>query len=139
MKIKLSCLIFSVFFCGCDYSYQKEIGESYFLRAINSPVTMSIGFGNSKINEGLIDQTIFEVHWNDDFILAKRHPSKGINLADIDRNQVDCYVIKKVNFRDKKASEYVEGPLRKEDYSKRILELGLDEDDMSSLTFNDLK
>ncbi|MCH7408064.1 hypothetical protein MM239_01545 [Belliella sp. DSM 111904] len=61
---------------------------------------MSIGFGKSELNEGLIDQTVFEVNWNDEFILSKRHPSKGINFTNFDRNQVNYYMIKKVDFGD---------------------------------------
>ncbi|MFD2036343.1 hypothetical protein ACFSKL_16180 [Belliella marina] len=139
MKTNISYFILCVLLLGCDYSYQKQIGESYFLRAVNSPVTMSIGFGSSEINEGLINQTVFEVHWNEEYILAKRHPSKGVNVGDIDRDQVDYYVIKKVDFGKERASEYVVGPITINDYSKRILELGLNEKDMSSLTFKDLK
>ncbi|MCH7414372.1 hypothetical protein MM213_12810 [Belliella sp. R4-6] len=139
MKIKLFYIILSLLLLSCDYFYQKQIGEFYFLRAVNSPVTMSIGFGTSEINEGLINQTVFEVHWNEEYILAKRHPSQGVNVGDIDRDQVDYYIIKKVDFGDKRATEYVEGPLSKGDYSKRIFELELDEVDMYSLIFDDLK
>lgn len=100
---------------------------------------MSIGFGYSEINEGLIDQTVFEAYWNEEFILAKRHPSKGINVTDIERDRVDYYIIKKIEFGNERASEYVDGPLTKDVYSKRIIELGLKEEAMHSLIFNDLK
>ena len=124
---------------SCDYSYNKQIGESYFLRAVNSPVTMSIGFGTKEINEGVIDQTVFEVYWNDDYILAKRHPSKGAGINNINKNVIEYYIIKKVLFGEEKAAANIKGPLSEDLYEKEKNVLGLDERTMQKVEFEKLK
>lgn len=127
------------FFAGCDYSYQRKIVGDYYLRAVNSPVTMDIGFGTSEVSEVLVKQTVFEIHWNDEFILAKRHPSEGLNYESIIRHDIEFYIIKKVKYGEEKASQNIEGPMNKEKFEKRKVELGLREEKMKSITFDNLK
>lgn len=131
--ISLMCL-----FGSCDYTYQKQIGENYFIRCIESRERMDIGFGEKDGSEGLIQQTVFEVHWDNSHILAKRHPS-GFGSPEIDRSITEYYVVKKVKFGEDKASKNMFGPLDLNQYEKKKLELSIDESNMESIVFDDLK
>lgn len=139
MKHGLIYLLLILFVTACDYSYQKEIGKNYYVRAVNSPVTMDIGFGTSDISEVLIKQTVFEVHWNDNFALVKRHPSEGITHEFIEKNIIEYYIVKKIKYGEEKASQNIEGPMNREEFEERKVELGLSETQMESVTFDDLK
>jgi hypothetical protein len=84
---------------------------------------MDIGFGTTGSSEGLIEPTVFEVHWNDLYILAKRHP---LNLGVNSKSVTDHYIIRKVSAaREVLANTY--GPLNFEDYEKKKTELGINE------------
>jgi len=134
---KLVALAFILNLIACiDYSYQKQIGESYFIRCIEQRYRMSIGFGTAEISEGLIPQTVYEVHWNDKYILAKRHPSE---LFEKSKTVTEYYVVKKVKFGEAKASKNMFGPLNLEEYNQKKRELGLKESEMETVLFDDLK
>ena len=122
--------------CDC---YQKQIGENYFIRCIDVRESMSIGFGTEVGNEGIVDQTVFEAHWNDDYILAKRHPLEAPGIDGINREITEYYILKKVKFGEAKASQNMFGPLTKEEYINKKKELGLIESEMESISFDDLK
>ncbi len=134
-KIRLSLLlIFSLYYLtGCDYSYQKQIGESYFIRCIEQRYRMDIGFGHQDGSEGFISQTVFEVYWNSKYILAKRHPEFHNN-----KKLTEYYIAEKVVFPER-GWDYLIGPLNKADYEKKIKELNLDLDKMEHVVFDDLK
>jgi len=90
---------------SCDYHYQKQIGENYFIRCIENRNRMNIGFGATDTSEGLISSTVFEVFYDDEYILVKRHPiTKGKEVT-------EYYIIKKVKFGVAKASKNMYGPL----------------------------
>lgn len=126
------------FLQSCDY-YQKQIGESYFIRAVNSRETMDIGFGKKEGSEGIVDQTVFEVHWDEEYILAKRHPLESPGNDGINRNITEYYILKKVIYGEAKASHNMYGPLAKEEYESKKEELGLIESEMESIILEDLK
>jgi hypothetical protein len=131
-------LLFFCFLQSCDY-YQKQIGENYFIRWVNTRESMDIGFGMKDGSEGLIKETVFEVHWNDEYIIAKRHPRDGTGDDGINRSITEYYILKKVKFGEAKASQNMFGPLIKEEYKSKKAELGLIESEMESLFFDDLK
>ncbi len=97
---------------------------------------MNIGFGTSEISEEIIGNTVFEVHWNEKFILVKRHPA---NLGDSRKSVIEYYVVKKVKFGEAKASQNMFGPLTLEEYKKKKLELSINESEMKVEVFEDLK
>jgi hypothetical protein len=136
MKLKILVMSFTIGLMSCDYSYEKQIGENYFIRCIESRERMDIGFGTSKSSEGLVNQTVYEVHWNEQYILAKRHPS---NLVPLKKNITEYYIIKKVKFGEAKASKNMYGPLNFEEYEDKKKELSIDESKMESEVFVDLK
>lgn len=133
MKFISTCIPVVILLISCDYRYQKQIGESYFIRCIETRDRMDIGFGTPESSEGLVENTVFEVHWNEKYILAKRHPAK------FGKTVTEYYVIKKVKFGEAKASENMFGPLTFEEYQKKKFELSLDENKMESEVFEDLK
>jgi hypothetical protein len=81
---------------------------------------MDIGFGTSDLSEGIIDPTVFEVHWDDLYILAKRHP---LNLGVNSKSVTDHSIIRKVGAaREVLANTY--GPLNLKITKKRKQSLG---------------
>jgi len=118
---------------GCDFRGQEQIGESYFLRKGDLKRDVDIGFGTSSSSEGIIGATVFEVQWDDDFILAKRHPISK------DENLVEYYILKKVVFGKAKASENMFGPLTLGQFEVKKKELSIKEEDMETILFDDLK
>ena len=125
-------------FQSCDSS-QKQIGENYFVRWINGPETMCIGFGTEDGNEGIVKETIYEVKWNTEYIIAKRHPLEAPGVEGINRDITEYYILKKVKFGEAKASENMFGPLIEEEFKVKRDNLGLIEDEMESMIFDDLK
>jgi len=111
-------LILSITSCGaCDYTYQKQIGENYFLRAIDMKESMCIGFGTKDSNEGIVPSTIYEVQWNDDIILAKQHPNNS--------NETYYYLIRKTKFGLEKGTKYMEGPISEYEAKNILKEAGV--------------
>lgn len=119
-----------------DYSYEKQIGESYFIRCIESRDRMDIGFGSKEISEQLVGNTVFEVHWDSTFITAKRHPA---GLGEEKRSVTEYFIVKKVKFGKENASENMYGPLTSDEYIQMKSDLGINEGKMDSVVFDDLK
>lgn len=134
-KIKLFILILAMFATSsCDSYYEKQIGESYYIRYIDLKRTMDIGFGNKESSEGLIDPTVYEVYWNEKYILVKTHPDIIEN-----RNLTEYYVIEKVKFGEKRARDFMKGPINKMEYENLIKQLALNLADMEHIVYDDLK
>jgi hypothetical protein len=117
--------------CNSDY---KKIGESYFIRKGDLQFLVDIGFGNNNSSEGLVDPTVFEVYWNEKYILAKTHPDFIDN-----RNLTEYYIIEKVIFGEKKARDYMIGPINKIEFEEKIKLLKLNIDNMEHILYDDLK
>ena len=134
-KIKYFILVLSmVTISSCDSYYQKQIGDFYFIRYIDLKRTMDIGFGNKESSEGLVDPTVFEVYWNEKYILVKTHPDFLEN-----RLLTEYYVIEKVRFGEKRAKDYMIGPINEEQYEMEIKKLKLNINNMEHILYNDLK
>lgn len=131
--MKFFATLFFLFFImtGCDFEGQDQIGKNYFLRKGDLKKDVDIGFGTKEVSEGIIGPTVFEVYWNDDFILAKRHPiSKGKKI-------VEYYILKKVVFGEAKASENMFGPLTLEQFEMMKKKLSIKEEEMKSIIIED--
>ena len=130
-------IIYIIFTCaamiGCNSIKQTQIGESYFLRKGDLKKDIDIGFGTSELSEGIIGPTVIEVHWDDDFILAKRHPIYK------DDSLVEYYILKKVVFGKEKASENMFGPLTYDQFEIKKKELLIQEENMKRILVDDLK
>ena len=125
-------------FSGCDFS-TESLGHGYFLRAIDGKQNMAVAYGDRSRNAAIVDQTVFEVLYNENFILAKRHPSKlGVNLGAINRDSTEYYVIEKIADDTDNPYRTVNGPLSFEMYKEQLKILGLQEEDLEKLSFEDL-
>ena len=114
---------------SCNYTDQKQIGKNYFIRSINSKEFIDIGYGEENFSEGFIPNTVFEVLWNEKYILVKRHPINQSNL-------VDFFIIKKVKDDIRLASKNRIGPLSKENYKKTINQLNIKENTLNKVVYN---
>jgi hypothetical protein len=135
-KTAKACLLLSAWvpLSACDGYYQKQVGESYFIRYVDLKRTMDIGFGTNGSSEELIGPTVYEVYWNERYILAKTHP----DFPD-DRKRTDYYLIEKVLFGEKRARAYLVGPVTKSEYERQIKALKLTPEDMEHIVYDDLK
>jgi len=104
--------------CGAmDYTYQKQIGESYFLKAIDLKESMCIAFGTKDLNEGIVPSTVYEVQWNDELILAKQH-SRNSEIT-------NYYLIGKTKFGVEKGTKFMDGPISEYDAIKALKTEGI--------------
>jgi hypothetical protein len=121
---------------SCDYSYHKDLGDYYILRAVNSPVSMTIGYGDENGSEGMLPHTIYKVFWDKNNIVALRHPSDGINQSSIDKSITEYYLISKNKMpRD---NERKKGPFTKYQVDSIISILKIDLSKMAMKEFKDL-
>ncbi len=120
-------------FISCDSNY-KQIGDSYYIRRGDLHFMVDIGYGytDSEGSEGFIDQTVFEVYWNDDYIIAKRHPS-------LEEKKTEYFVVKKVKDNIKVAVKNRYGPLNFNQYKYKINEFKLDTTAMKHIVYDDLR
>ena len=112
---KITYILFLIILSSCgvfDYTYQKQIGESYFLRAIDLKESMCIAFGTKDSNEGIVPSTVYEVQWNDEIILAKQHPRNS--------EITNYYLIGKTKFGVEKGTKFMDGPIS-EYHAKKAL------------------
>jgi hypothetical protein len=56
---------------------------------------MTICFGNDEGCEGILPNTVYEVFWNKNFILAGVHPSDGVHQGSIQKSRNEYYLINK--------------------------------------------
>jgi hypothetical protein len=93
LTLSLSILI-SILLTGCifDTIENKHLIGSYFLVAVDTPQSMAIVYNEEKDNSGgaeVILPTIFEVEWNNKFIVAKQHPENTEEtISDTYRKQI---------------------------------------------------
>ncbi|MBI3503003.1 MAG: hypothetical protein HY063_14530 [Bacteroidetes bacterium] len=74
-------LIFILFLTGCfDTVEETHIYDQYIILAIDVSDNMCIVFKNEDYsNSTVIAPTVFDVEWNNDYILAKQHPASFKN------------------------------------------------------------
>ena len=125
-----------VFCFGCGgigFAYEQELTGKFGLIACDTRTQMSLcEILPSGSGIGIVDQTVFAVGWNDDFIIAKRHPSDGSDTNDIDRSVTEFYILTV-------ATEKLLGPLDEAEFDKQRASLGLPEDLTFILVFEDLR
>lgn len=70
------CLFCSLFLTSCIGSavYEKELVAGYELLAIDDMSGMCIAATIGKYRVGVVDNTVFSVGFNQNFIIAKQHP-----------------------------------------------------------------
>ena len=100
---------------------------------------MAVAYGDKSFSVAIVDQTVFEVLWNDDFILARRHPSKlGVEVATIKRDSIEYYIVEKIANEKDNPHRKVKGPLNLAEYEVELRQLGLNESRLQKTFFEEL-
>ena len=130
-------LLCGLFLChgcgGIGFAYQQKLPGKFGLVACDTRTQMSLCEmlpGGSA--SGIIRETVFAVGWNDDFILAERHPSAGSAPYVINRSVTEFYILTV-------ATGKVVGPLDADGFDKQRAVLGVPKGLAFSLVFNDLQ
>ena len=119
--------------------YAVDLGGGYILRAIDGKENMAVAYGDKSFSVAIVDQTVFEVLWNDDFILARRHPSKlGVEVATIKRDSIEYYIVEKIANEKDNPHRKVKGPLNLAEYEVELRQLGLNESRLQKTFFEEL-
>ena len=122
MKEKLYCLLsifaVAILVVGCPASmgveYEEDLVNGYAVRAtdvMEQAVILKREKEGSKITSisTVVPETVFAYGWNDDFILAKRHPRKKDRKVD---TSITYWYIVEVT------SGKVHGPLSEDEFNK---------------------
>jgi len=87
---------------GFGFRYQKKISDDIYLTAIDEMEQMSLSYKTSKNGyNNLIDQTIYEIQYDSNYIIVKQHPRKYPNP--INKDSTNFYLINLKTIRAKKA------------------------------------
>jgi hypothetical protein len=113
----ISLILFSVLLVGCfglwDSGSQRIIGK-YIVVWIDVPQNQGIAEEfemNSPSSSLVVPEYVFAVGHNDDYIIAKQHPTSGFEHGyEIDTTSTNYYVVD-MNRRDSKTGNKVFGPL----------------------------
>ena len=118
IKPLLALIAFSA--TSCSYAYHKHLVGSYHLSAIDVMRQMSIYYdGPSDETAGRIDQTVFSVGWNDQYIVAKQHPNNNRTITNF------FYIIIAYDGPNSDLSKCVVGPLTEAEFIKKQGEMRL--------------
>lgn len=116
MKKYLLIILFTIPGCGLFDSGSKTLVGEYSVGWIDTSCSMAISIGPLGMMEG----QIYHIGWNNDFIIAKRHPN-------CDKSKTDYFIID-INENQKEhhsQSRGVYGPLDKKAFDKAFVELGI--------------
>ena len=128
MKEKLYCLLsifaVAIFVEGCFWGpiYEEDLGNGYVVCALDVMRDASVIRKDPKRSSGgrqVVPPTVFAYGWNDDFILAKRHPEKKDRKVD---TSVTYWYIIEVTSGD------VHGPLNEDEFRKLRTKLKVPEE-----------
>ena len=77
--------------CNLGFAYEERLSGDYGLIAIDVMEQMSVSkFRNGNGGVAVINQTVFAVGCNDEFLIAKQHPNRGT----IDRSVTNFYIFR---------------------------------------------
>ena len=117
MKKKLFCLLsffaVAIFVIGCPegLAYEEDLGNGYAVWAVDVMKNAGIVLKDKRgsFAKVVVPHTVFAYGWNEDFILAKRHPEKKDKKVD---TSVTYWYIIEVTSGD------VHGPLNEDEFCK---------------------
>ena len=130
MKKKLFCLLsffaVAIFVGGCCFfhipAYKEDLGNGYVVAANDVMRDAGIVRKSTRRSSGgrkVVPRTVFAYGWNDDFILAKRHPEKKDRTVD---TSLTYWYIIEVTSGD------VHGPLNEDEFRKLRTKLKVPEE-----------
>lgn len=118
--IPLLVLLLASLACGgIGLAYEADLTADY---AVWAPDVLEQAAVVRKDEQGsgaavIIPAMVFAYGWNNDFIIAQRHPT-GDSFDDVDEDVIEWYLLVV-------ASGEVYGPLREAEYQQRCRELGV--------------
>lgn len=122
---------------GCQpAAYVEELVADYSLRAIDVRSGMGVCYLDGKHIIGIVQSTVFAVGHNDDFIIIKQHPE---DFPKIDKSITNYFVIPLKKKVSKLAEENVIGPMSKEEFERKRIELGVPKNLSFTRVFKDLE
>ena len=128
MKPILPALLLSVMTISCDGLHKEHITGNYYLVStdyVDEDLSVSYDLGDGSYI-GVVNETVFAVGYNKDFIIAKQHPAKEINNPD--KSITNYFIVPITNKVDKWPDENKIGPLTELEFLIKRKELNIPED-----------
>ena len=132
MKKLVLCVIALVSICACGgfgLAYEKHLAGDYYLIAVDTRQEMSVSYRDSNYRNiycGVIYDGLYELGYNEHFILAKKYKeikdSLDWSTHSYDKNITEYYIVPvdSVNARNK-----YWGPFTKEEFKRKRKEVGI--------------
>ena len=111
-------------FSGCQYGMHKEkITDKYFLTYEDNESDLSLSYDlDDGTYIGVVNNTIFAVGYNSNFIIVKNHPF--VEPDSINRTVTNYYIVKiDKNISKYKVDENKIGPMNELNFNKKRKEL----------------
>lgn len=123
---------------GCiGMAYDKQISASYSLQANHSRNEMSLVYTDTNGYQwGVVNQTVFAIGFNNNFIIAKQHPRGNTKTPGI--SLTNFYVIPLNNATGNYEGKNILGPLTETEYDVKREELHVPKSLVFSIYFDDL-
>jgi len=141
--IKYCCvliILLTLFYC-CNFSgfvYKKQIIDKYYLIAIDIDEQMTICYPiNNGDFIGIIDETVYSIGYNKDFIIAKQHPFKLPN--NYEKSKTNYFIIPISKKRSIIPEDNVIGPLTKAEFETNRKNLNIPDSLSFTIIFENLK
>jgi len=131
----LSILFMGILTC-CWYrgfAYEEQIQDYYYFIAVDDEKYMCIAYNNGGGAFNVISSTVFAVGYNENFIIAKRHPSQS--FEPINKTITNYYIISIKNNPNNEAI----GPLTLEQFYEKRKELNVPDSIKFTKEFKKLK
>jgi hypothetical protein len=116
IKIVILCIFIICVFSNCEFAEDYKITEKYHLIAVDIGEDMSLCF--SSRHEIIIDQTVFAVGFNENYIIVKQHPYNN-------RTITNYYIVPIYKEETLFPEKGILGPLTLEQFNEKKKELKL--------------
>ena len=116
----LTILLATVILSSCwGFAEEIQIIDRYHLLAVDIDTDMSLSYKLKDGNYvGIVDQTVFSVGFNDDYIIAKQHP-------DNDHNTINYFILPIIKNYTYSPDDGLIGPLTMKQFETKTKELGI--------------
>ncbi|MDY5238916.1 DUF3997 domain-containing protein [Bacteroides helcogenes] len=127
MKIKIFLIMLLSQFCSCDGIYNKHILGNFYLTACDTIHELCLSYYDSvsKCYPIIVDCGVYDVRYNKEYIIVKRHPFlKPDSRLEYNEDVTEFYIVKVVHttyFGD----ENCLGPFTEEEFVTKEKELNV--------------
>lgn len=135
-KIILYCVWLNLVSCIGSAAYDEPLVDNYSLNAMDVKSGMTICGLNGKYRIGIMNPTVFAVGFDDEFIIAKQHPEKDM---EIDRSITNYFIIPLKEKISESIEKNVVGPMTKEEFYRERKKLGVSKNLIFTKKFKDLE